>query len=71
MDVLNNGYWHARSAEFLRTPVMTAVEWLRLPGDVIFLAFGIVPLVVAALLAYWQMRSSPAAQTAAAAETAA
>ena len=38
-----NGYWHARSIEFFRSNVW--LEWLRLPGDVLFIA-GVVPVVV-------------------------
>jgi nitric oxide reductase subunit B len=41
-DVVTNGYWHARSLEFFEHH--TYIEWLRLPGDVIFIA-GVVPLV--------------------------
>jgi nitric oxide reductase subunit B len=41
-DSVANGYWHARSLEFFRTH--TGLEWLRLPGDVIFIA-GAVPVV--------------------------
>ncbi|HEY1376431.1 MAG TPA: hypothetical protein VGF55_06535, partial [Gemmataceae bacterium] len=41
-DVVSNGYWHARSLEFFEGH--TYIEWLRLPGDVIFIA-GVVPLL--------------------------
>jgi nitric oxide reductase subunit B len=30
------GTWWARSAEFLKTPLMDALKWLRVPGDTIF-----------------------------------
>lgn len=30
------GYWYARSAEFLQTPLMDALRWMRAPGDIIF-----------------------------------
>src|SRR5262245_41428493 len=36
------GYWHARSIQFFRDHAL--IEWLRLPGDVLFIA-GVVPLV--------------------------
>jgi nitric oxide reductase subunit B len=42
-DSVANGYWHARSIEFFRDHA--AIEWLRLPGDVLFIA-GVVPLVL-------------------------
>jgi nitric oxide reductase subunit B len=32
LDVLQHGYWHARSPAFLRTNVVQMIEWLRLPG---------------------------------------
>jgi nitric oxide reductase subunit B len=41
-DVVTNGYWHARSLEFFEKHAY--IEWLRLPGDVVFIA-GVVPLV--------------------------
>jgi nitric oxide reductase subunit B len=33
------GYWYARSPEFLQTPLMNTLRWLRAVGDTIF-AFG-------------------------------
>ena len=41
-DSVANGYWHARSIEFFNDHAL--IEWLRLPGDVLFIA-GVVPLV--------------------------
>ena len=52
LDVLRNGYAHARSAEFLNQPIMRWIEWLRLPADLIFIGLGVVPLVLAALRTY-------------------
>jgi nitric oxide reductase subunit B len=52
VDVLRNGYWHARGPEFLTERVVRALEWLRLPGDMVFIGLGVVPLVIAALLTY-------------------
>ena len=37
-DVLQNGYWHARSAAFGHSKLMHRLEWARLPGDLIFIA---------------------------------
>jgi nitric oxide reductase subunit B len=51
-DVLNNGYWHARSHEFQNQAIMRTIEWLRLPGDVVFIGAGVTPLVVAAGMTY-------------------
>ena len=33
---VENGTWYARSAEFLNTPLMTTLKWMRVPGDTIF-----------------------------------
>ena len=57
-DVLNNGYWHARGADYLNQDFVRFIEWCRLPGDLIFIILGVVPLVIAAGLTYWSMRQS-------------
>jgi nitric oxide reductase subunit B len=44
-DAVANGYWHARQAEFFTTPLVRILEWTRLPGDVLFIVGGIVPVV--------------------------
>jgi nitric oxide reductase subunit B len=51
-DVLQNGYWHARSPAFAHSPLMNALEWARFPGDLVFIAVGVVPLVIAATRTY-------------------
>ncbi|MBZ0169096.1 nitric-oxide reductase [Candidatus Methylomirabilis lanthanidiphila] len=51
-DVLTNGYWHARGPEFMNQPFVRLLEWLRLPGDAVFIAFGAVPMALAALLTW-------------------
>jgi nitric oxide reductase subunit B len=33
---VEHGYWYARSTEFLGTPVMRTLRWLRVPGDTVF-----------------------------------
>jgi nitric oxide reductase subunit B len=33
---LENGYWFARSAEFMGQPLIDLLVWLRVPGDTIF-----------------------------------
>jgi nitric oxide reductase subunit B len=42
---VDKGYWYARSAEFLSTPLMQTLRWLRVPGDTLF-ALGAVALVI-------------------------
>jgi nitric oxide reductase subunit B len=39
------GYWYARSAEFLHTPVLEILKWSRIFGDTIF-AIGAIALVL-------------------------
>ncbi len=57
LDVLNNGYWHARGPEFLNQGVMRTIEWLRLPGDAIFIELGVVPALIATGLTCRFLRS--------------
>jgi nitric oxide reductase subunit B len=33
---VDQGYWYARSTEFLGTPLMQTLRWMRVPGDSIF-----------------------------------
>lgn len=62
-DVLENGYWHARSLDFIGQPLMRTLEWLRLPGDLVFILAGVVPAVLAAALA-WRFRNESASASA-------
>jgi len=36
MASIEQGTWYARSAEFLQTPTMQFLRWMRVPGDVLF-----------------------------------
>ncbi len=56
-DAVANGYWHARSIEFFNNHAV--IEWLRLPGDVVFIA-GVVPLVVLTARAVFRPAPMPA-----------
>ena len=58
IDVINNGYWHARSLEFSGQQYIINLAWLRLPADVIFIVCGILPLLLAVVLTYFNMRKS-------------
>jgi nitric oxide reductase subunit B len=49
------GYWYARSAEFLHTPIMITLRWLRTIGDTIF-AVGAVVLVIFVYILSWRFR---------------
>ena len=59
-DVLNNGYWHARSQEFLSGPLIKFVEWIRIGPDLIFILAGVIPMLIAALLTYVMLERTPA-----------
>lgn len=41
---VEKGYWYARSTEFMGTPLMQTLRWLRAPGDTVF-AIGALVLV--------------------------
>jgi nitric oxide reductase subunit B len=59
-DSVANGYWHARSIGFFREHAF--IEWLRLPGDMVFIA-GVLPLVWLTARAVWRPRPAPVAET--------
>jgi nitric oxide reductase subunit B len=42
---VEHGYWYARSSEFMQTPLLQTLRWMRVPGDTIFF-LGAVALVV-------------------------
>lgn len=59
-DVLHNGYRHARSLHYLDQSFVRRLEWARLPGDAIFIAFGVIPMVIAAGIVYFRLWAKPA-----------
>jgi len=38
VESVSHGYWSARSAEFLQTPIMQGFRWMRVLGDTLFAA---------------------------------
>ena len=46
-DVLQNGYWHARRLTYLMSGPFHMLEWARVVADSVFLAIGVVSLVLA------------------------
>ncbi len=44
-ESVSSSYFHARSLEFLTNSTNTLLEWLRFPGDVLFIAGGVLPLL--------------------------
>lgn len=57
-DVVQHGYWHARSLDYTGSDRSRLIEWLRLPGDLVFIVFGAVPLVIASIKGYLGVRSA-------------
>ncbi len=56
IDVLENGYWHARGLVYTSSLQSRFYEWLRLAGDLVFIVFGAFPIVIASLRAYLMER---------------
>jgi len=44
------GYWEARDLLFLTGGYVSFIEWMRLPGDVVFIGGGVLPLLWICLL---------------------
>jgi nitric oxide reductase subunit B len=42
---VGRGYFSARTLSFLQEPMNNVLEWLRLPGDVLFIVGGVLPLL--------------------------
>jgi nitric oxide reductase subunit B len=61
-DVLMNGYWHARGLDYLNQGFVRLIEWCRLPGDLVFILLGVVPLVIATCMSYFRMQKPEALQ---------
>jgi nitric oxide reductase subunit B len=48
-DAVAHGYWHAREPAFFQGDLVHVLEWLRLPGDTLFIVGGIFPVVYLAI----------------------
>lgn len=57
---VETGFWYARSAEFMKTPTMEMLKWLRVIGDTVF-AVGVLALAwwVAGLKTGWSLIDEP------------
>lgn len=51
-DVIENGYWHARSIAHTGSPLPKLLEWMRTPGDLVFILAGALPLCWGLWLTY-------------------
>jgi nitric oxide reductase subunit B len=47
---VNDGYFEARQLKFLTNDTNAAIEWLRLPGDVVFIVGGALPALYIAYI---------------------
>ncbi|MEO8810910.1 MAG: cbb3-type cytochrome c oxidase subunit I [Rhodanobacter sp.] len=56
-DVIQHGYWHARSMDYMSMPRSHLIEWMRLPGDLVFIIFGSLPLAIASIKAWLGVRA--------------
>jgi nitric oxide reductase subunit B len=54
------GYWYARSAEFLATPTVQTIKWLRVFGDTIFAAgaIAVVIFIIGLGIGYSRMKTA-------------
>jgi nitric oxide reductase subunit B len=58
---IEQGTWWARSAEFLQTPLMDTLRWLRVPGDILFaVGAGLVAWFVVGLKTGWSLEHTEA-----------
>ena len=44
-ESVNKGYYDARTIEFLTNDTNALIEWIRLPGDLLFIGGGVLPLL--------------------------
>ncbi len=51
-DAPDNGYWHARNLLYPNREFVRMIEWFRLPGDIVLIAFEVVLAVVAGMMTY-------------------
>jgi nitric oxide reductase subunit B len=63
---VHDGYWAARDAALLQTPLLSLLKWMRIPGDTLFAAGAIaLVLFVFGLRFGWSLGSEPASAVAA------
>ncbi|MCP3142056.1 nitric-oxide reductase large subunit [Pyxidicoccus xibeiensis] len=61
MAAIEQGTWWARSAEFLQTPLMNTLRWLRAPGDTLFaLGAGCLAWFILGLQTGWSIERADA-----------
>jgi nitric oxide reductase subunit B len=58
---VNEGYYEARSLGYLTQPGNVLLEWMRMPGDILFIGGGILPFIWiswVAVRSFWQSRNT-------------
>jgi nitric oxide reductase subunit B len=58
-DVVEHGYWHARSLAYTASPLARTLEWMRMPGDLVFIFAGATPFAIAVVLGYLSLWRKP------------
>lgn len=58
VDLLERGGWHTQSLAYTAGDLPQLLEWLRFSGDLVFIIFGVVPIVIAAARAYLKGRKA-------------
>jgi nitric oxide reductase subunit B len=56
-----HGYWAARSWDFWRSPLIQALTWARVPGDLIFTLGGTLPLLYFTVASMFHLKKPDAA----------
>ena len=54
---LINGYRQTRGLEYMSQTHVRLIEWLRMPGDVVFIVFGVIPMLIATGKTYGRIRA--------------
>lgn len=55
-EAVNHGYFEARSLKYIGNPVNAFLEWMRLPGDIVFIVAGALPVFYLCWLAVRHMK---------------
>jgi nitric oxide reductase subunit B len=63
-ESVSHGYVEARELKFLESSTMRSIEWLRLPGDIVFILGGALPLLYICLKGVLHARPAGAAPSA-------
>jgi nitric oxide reductase subunit B len=53
-EAVNHGYFEARSLKYIGNPVNSFIEWLRFPGDAVFIIGGVLPIIYLCWVAVMQ-----------------